>query len=458
MNGASRAALAERSARALFAIGTVALVARVAVGCASSDEGPEERPLDAPDTGSTVAPPGSELDASVPGDADVDANVPEKACTEEGWCYTTLPSDDDYDASAMPALIVGAKFPLRAVWVAPDNRAWAVSKRGHVLVWDGAGSSWHVAAVVSAELYTIWGATSNELWIGGERGSIFRGKVDGQEITLEKVPIGTTQAIGRITGRSADDVWAIADAQNTSSNLNRVWHYTPGDAGSSGSFVQMKVPSSFTHSSANIRVQAIWFDASTLWIGGYETTSCNPIDCKFQRQLVAAKWNGETDAGPAWEHIPLIQDYSGPVSSAITSEDGVHLLAMYSEGSEARVVRISDDESKLDAGAVDPLVPDGGIAHEGSYAWTSEIAHTFAKPYAKWALWATSNHDVWLAGWSGVVRHFDGTEWKVVPLSLARTTPFLDDLYDIHAGPVVAGEREIWVVGDDVALHRKVKP
>lgn len=454
MNRATRAGLIEHSARALFAIGAFALVARVAVGCANADGGVGEGPLpDVPDS-STVTPPAPGVDATTPDDAAGDVDVPRRFCTEEGWCYTNLPSEDSYDASAMPPIIVGPKFALRGVWVAPDNRAWAVSRAGHVLVRDG--TSWRVAALVAAELRTVWGATADEIWIGGERGSIFRGKITGNDVAFEKITIGTTQTIARITGTSADDVWAIADGQSGSTNLNRVWHFRPGDGGLGGSFVQMTVPSSFTHTSARIRVQALWFDASTLWIGGYETTSCGPIACKFQNQIVAAKWNGPGDAGPAWDHVPLLRDYSDPVANATATPDGVQLLAVRDFGSQARVVRIAEDETKLDAGAFDPDAVDGGIMHEGDYAWTRELAHQFGTPNA---IWASGSNDVWLVGASGVIRHFDGTAWRLVPLSLSSTTPLLQDLYDIHAGPSAAGgEREVWVVGDDVALHRKVKP
>ncbi len=440
-----------RWARPFFACGTIALVARVAVACATSDTAPAEPPAEDRDGSSTVTPPPLE-DVTSPADGGVEADASESLCTEEAWCYTKLPSKDDYDASAMPPIIIGPDFALRGVWVAPDSRAWAVSTAGHVLLWDGA--TWRVAAIMTTPLWTVWGTSADEVWVGGERGEIYRGKVTGTDVAFEKISIATTQTIARITATSDGDVWAIADGQSGTNNLNRVWRFVPSGGGQGGSFVQMTVPSSFTHSSARLRVHALWFDATSLWIGGYETTSCGPIDCKFQNQLVAAKWSGPTDSGPAWQHIPLLQGYSEPISDAISSSNGVQLLAVRGSGNQARVVRIADDASKLDAGAVDPETDEVGITDAGDHAWTRELAHTFGSPNA---IWARSADDVWLVGQSGTVRHFDGTEWRLVPLALTRTTPLLQDLHDIHAGPVVAGEREIWVVGNDIALHRKVK-
>lgn len=456
MNGASRAALSETLTRALFAIGALALVTRLAVGCATTEETNEEDVIPGgPDASSSVTPPapagdGAASDAEA--DANADADAAPRVCTSEGWCYTSLPATDSYDASTLPPSSPGVTFGLRSVWVAPDSRVWVVSTAGHVLLWEGSG--WRVAALVNASLRTIWGSSASDLWIAGERGMILRGTVTGNDVTFQRVTIGTTQTIARITGTSATDVWAIADGQSGSGTLNRVFRYTAASAGQNPAFAPMTVPSSFTHSSARMRVQAIWLTGEALWLGGYETTSCGPIACKFQNQLVAMKWNGPSDAGPAWDFIPLLRSYSDPVANGITSTDGVQLLAIRGSGDEARLARIADDGEKLDASASDPFNPDGGIAQEGSYAWTSELAHAFGSPNA---VWATNQNDIWLVGKSGVVRHFDGTGWRLVPLSLTNVTPLLRDLYDIQAGPMVAGEREIWVVGDDVALRRKVK-
>jgi hypothetical protein len=445
-----------RVSRALFTPALVALVAlsaRVAVGCATTDEVLGKDFADASDGSITVTPPTSEVDSGAP-DAPLEAEVSPQKCTESGWCYTTLPAEDSYDASAMLPIIVGPKFALRSVWVAPDNRAWAVTNAGHVLQWDG--TSWRVAALLSASLQTVWGSSATDIWVAGEQGVIFRGTVSGTDITFQRVSIGTNLTIGKIVGRSADDVWAIADGQSGQTNLNRVYHFTAATAGQTPAFVTMTVPSSFTHTSARLRVQALWLTDDGLWVAGYETTSRGPIANGFQNQIVAIKWNGPGDAGPAWDHVPLLQSYSDPVASGIASRDGVQLVVVRGPGNEARVVRVATDEALLDANGLppDPLFPDAGITQQGDYAWTNELAHQFGAPKA---IWATGRNDVWLVGLSGVIRHYDGTAWNLVPLSLSSVTPLLRDLYDIQPGPVVGTERDLWVVGDDVALRRKVK-
>ena len=57
------------------------------------------------------------------------------------------------------------------------------------------------------------------------------------------------------------------------------------------------------------------------------------------------------------------------------------------------------------------------------------------------------------------MRHFDGTSWKLVRTSLTNVTPILANLYDID-GTIdpVTGEQDLWIVGNDVAIHQKVKP
>jgi len=436
---------------ALFLIVAAALAGRVILACATSDEvlGNEVPDPDASSDSSTALPP-SPTDNDAGTDAGLDGDSAAPTCTAEGWCYTALPAGDSYDASALPPNVNGISYPMRSVWVAPDNRAWAVTELGHLLRFDEATATWKVVVVIGdASFRTIWGTSATDLWIGGDRGVIYRATVTGDEVAFARITIGTTQTIGRILGTGPNNVWAIADGQSNSGTLNRVWRFTNGPG-----FVQLAVPSSFTHSSSRIRVQAVWLKDQTLWVSGYETTSCGPIACKFQNQLVAAKWNGpQQDGGtPAWQHVPLIREYTEPVADAISSTDGVALLAVRGPGDEARTVRITDDNAKLDAGASDPWFDGGvsGIHDEGQFAWTSELAHTFGSPNG---VYASSQNDVWLVGRSGTIRHFDGKEWKLVPLSLSRVTPLLLDLHSIS----VRGE-DMWVVGDDVALRRKVKP
>lgn len=442
----------KRGFRLFFAAGALAMVSRAVVGCATNDDSNEvvEPPANGDDAALGEDAP-STPDAAVPLDAHAEADAPASTCTAEGWCYTSLPEEGSFDASALIPSLPGVKFELRSVWVDPDRRPWAVSSAGHVLRWDGA--TWRVEAIVSGSPRVIWGWGTTDLWIGGERGLILHGTIAGGKVTFEKVTIGTTQTILRIAGTSATDVWAIPDGLNSSGGtLNRVFRLSAAG----NTMVPTTVPGTFIESVAKLRLSSLWTSGSEVWVAGYESVCAGPSPCKFQDGLVAIKWVGGADAGtdsgaPSWEHVRLRRSYTNPIAAGAGTNDGVQLAVIRGDGDNGHVVRIADDEAKLEGapGA------DAGITDAGAYSWTSEHAVTHGSPAG---LWATDRNNVWLVGKSGVIRHFDGKEWQLVRLALTQVTPLLNDLHAIDAVVSPSGEQDIWVVGNDVALHRTVKP
>ncbi len=113
------------------------------------------------------------------------------------------------------------------------------------------------------------------------------------------------------------------------------------------------------------------------------------------------------------------------------------------------VARVADDPSQLE--------PARGTIHvDGAHAWSSEIAEQLGWPEA---LWGHDKNDLWLVGQSGVVRNFDGKTWKISRVARTSLSPLVNDLRAIDAVVDPAtGARDMWIVGDDVALHRTVKP
>lgn len=441
-----------RATRITLGLGAVALAARVVLACATSDDGAS--PDVTPDSGTTtVPPPVTQVDAGADATNDADAEPP-NPCNEDGFCYSDLPAADSFDASALFPTLSGVTFPIRGAWTAPNGRLWAVTAAGHVMVWDG---SWHVAAIVQGSLRTIWGSSATDLWVGGESGVIMRGTVTevpgaSPTVTFTRVPItpNVFQTIARIDGRSGTDVWAIADGQSGSSNLNRVFKFnataaTPG-------FSIVTVPSSWTDSTARIRVQALWLSPDDLWIGGYETSCGGPGPCNFKNQLVAARGASNGDGGTAWQHVPLVPAWDTPIAFGALGSDGVHVMAVRGPGDDAYVAKLSADPSKLDGGTT----PDSGAnADGGTYAWTNEFAHSFGTPNT---IWVNDRNDIWVAGGSGAVRHLEGGSWKIAHVARTATEPLLHDLYAFATTTAANGDKELWVLGDDTAIHWKVKP
>lgn len=442
------------------ATGVLLLVGRLVTSCASTDDTPMAGPAPVVDGGDTSALP---ADGAV-GDAKQDtADASANTCSVDGFCQTTLPSVDSFDAAAYPPNLNGYTYGLRSVWVAPDHRVWAVSSSGHVLVFDRALQTWQVVTVLGKRLSTIWGASATELWIGGENGLLLRGTVTetgsetdaGTSLTLQSVAIDTTNAVLRIVGRSSSDVWIIPDGLDGYDGfLNRVFHFTGATSNGQPVLDALTVPGTWDDPGATVRVSALWLSGNDIWLGGHET-SCDEYDdeCDFRQGLVTWKGTQLADGGVSWTAVRLLADPeqggSRAIAAGTTGTDGVALLAMRSPSNQAWVARVADDTTKLDAG------PDAEPAHEGAYSWTSEVAHAFGYPTA---LWASNRDDVWMVGRSGTMRHFEGTAWQIVHLSPTSGSPVLHDLYDVQPGVGPSGEQELWVVGDDVAMFRTVKP
>jgi len=441
-----------RGPRAFFIAGALAISGRFAIGCATSTDTTEVEPSSGGDDASIVpTPPDGESPSDAgasDGDAPLDATTP--TCSVDGWCYTTLPAPDSYDASAITSAVDGLTYGLRGVWIAPDHRVWAVSTYGHVLLWDG--TSWSVKAVLPGDLRSIWGPSATELWVSGAGGFIMHGTVTGSEVTFGEratFTTKTTQVMGRIVGVGAE-VWAIADSFTSSSNTNRVWRLDPGS--NPPSFSPTTVPNTFPGTSPSVRISALWTVGSDFWIAGYERACVGASPCTTMSNLFAKRWVVSSDGEPSWEALTFNQGETNLVHGATTTSDGVHLLGVEGfQSDDSLLVRLATDKSKLDASA-----GDAGIVDEGAYAWTKEpIASRYGQEVD---VWAANQSDVWVIGKEGLVRHFDGTSWKLVRTSLTNVTPLLKDLYDIDGEIAPSGEQDLWIVGDDVALHKKVKP
>lgn len=417
--------------RLLLVTGALALLARVVAGCADDGEA-ESPPVE--DGG----PP-----QTIPGDSgadviDTDADVPDAprgvrpTCSTDGWCGGALPEAGSYDAAALPPMIPGTVFALRSVWASPDGGAWAVSTAGHVLRFDG--TNWNVVTIAAQPLHTVWGSGTTDLWIGGEHGLVQHGVVSGNNVTFTTVTTGITSTISKITGRSATDVWMIPDGLNGSgSSINKVYRLNADGKG----FTATTVPSPFTDSAGKLRLSVLWLEGNDVWTAGYASTCVLPSPCKFSDMLITLKWNGDDfDAGgdprAAWTYIPLKTNYAFVIPAATAGNDGVQLLAFTDINAyDGNIFRVANDA--------------------GTFTWTEELAETYGSPTG---LWATTQNDAYLVAQGGTVRHYDGKAWNLERTALTNLTPILNDLYGVDGTKASDGKTHLFIVGDDVALHK----
>ncbi len=427
----------------LGVVSMIALGARSLGGCAAGDERPKDD--EEIDSGSRDADPtDGEGDASA-SDGSVDAALDGDAkpkCSADGWCRTVLPTEELIEAGVldpdMPALDV------RDVWVFPDRTAWAVTITGHVLEWTN--GAWRIAFDAGSPLLSIWGVGDGELWIGGERGVLLHGTKSGSKTTFEAVPFDDATVVLRVWGTSSTDVWAITPRS--------VFRYRGRSSGSSPVFEQVDMPEPIP---GRVRIHGdVWATNGDLWIGGMENVDCPDGQCggSFRSTIVLLRWRGDGDpsdgGSPSWDRIEVHAPELNPSTSAILvagtgATDGTQ-LAHVVQNNFAGVVRVAP----ANAGTLDASI----AVDAGDYVRSLERAITYGRPER---LWASTSDDVWMVGSPGLVRHWDGTTWNLVRVSVDNKL-LLKELHAIAATTTSSGEREMWIVGRDIAMVRSEAP
>jgi hypothetical protein len=250
-------------------------------------------------------------------------------------------------------------------------------------------------------------------------------------LTFKPVTAGTSRSILQVWGTAPDDLWIVSE--------DFVGHATAETIGSAQPFAPVAVPSSYTDSVVFVKPTAVWGTANETWFAGTESSFCAPPDCVNETRTFVARRSVANDGAVSWSPLAL-PAYPGSLGivAGVTVADGSQYVAINSDEvwTESWVAHVATDASLLD--------PDGG-----------PIVPRFSRPTA---LWGTSSDDLWLLGASGVVRHFDGKEWQLVRVARTNLSPVAEDLRGIAATTDESGEREMWIVGDDIAMHRTVKP
>ena len=309
-----------------------------------------------------------------------------------------------------------------------------MSAAGHVLRWDGA--TWKVETIAPAGLQSVWGSSATHLWVAGDDGLVLHGTVTPEKVTFEPVNSDTSQTITRIWGRSATDVWAISD---------RVYHLE-AEGNDPPRFVQVDVPNAYDDPNAYVQYSSVWGNATGVWVGGERTTFCIPrtaaTELSFRREVDGLQCMGACRAAHSVrDHGHSGHDHERRARAGRSQE----LWRQRPGGANCK----PSGRSRTD------LARRRGIVSDGPYAWTQELAETYGAPEG---LWANASNDIWLVGAAGVVRHYDGTKWELARTALTPRLPLLNDLHSVHAVTSSSGEQDIWIVGDNVALHRTVKP
>jgi hypothetical protein len=366
------------------------------------------------DAGSEADVVGPDADADTDADAkpsarDAAVDAPPSSCSIDGFCWTTLPP----------------KQTLRRVWSDALGSAWAVSEQGNVLRWDG--SSWSIQWTAPGPLAAIWASGPTDLWIGGQSG-LFHGQGSSpSSITWTQVPFDDVMPVVDVAGSGPNDVWVIGNRYNFSANpaqTSLVRHFGGGGDPSSLDAWELD-PISYR---PGLLRKILVRPSGDAWLAG-------DWDGRFPTPPAYVLHRESTDNGNGmtWveQTIPYdSKDIFGNVISGGFVGDGFRILGR----------RVGTNvPSTWVASAPSPA---------GAVTWSEDTTPKTIDLH--FAVWGTSPSDVYLAGLNGRFRHFDGTSWSYVRISIDGL-PVVNNFLAMAINPA----KELWVVGNDIALHKQ---
>jgi len=302
--------------------------------------------------------------------------------------------------TTLPATDAGA-MTLTDVWASHDE-AWAVTKEGLVLHWTN--DVWSVAFDAGVGLRAIRRDHEGTVWAVGNGGSIFRHAAGASEDAWSPVISGTTIDLVAICEGATDE----ASPQNLwiAGRYSILMRWT--GEGESG-------PAWSVSSLGPIEINEIWCSQKNVWAVGLDQTN-------YQSALYFSS-GGEF----------------AKVSGLPSTQFGRPFSAVW--GASASDVWLADITKIVHGQGGDPL------------AWsTYDVGDWLYGSPTDWDFWGDDPSDVWVVGRHGRIYHYDGTKLQLSVTSLQGVV-MANNLHGISG----ASSDDLWVVGDDVALHRKAK-
>ncbi len=349
------------------------------------------------------APDGTEDDAG----AEAEAGPP-RVCSVEGFCHTSVPDGQT----------------LAAGWSDAAGIAWAVSKEGAILRWDG--SAWSVHTSGLGELVSIWGSGPTDIWVGSKTGLYHGEGATSAAVTFSAVATlpGEATPIPSIWGTGPDDVWATGPGAAPGFH-GRVLHYTGAAAGWS-----------LDDASADpIQYARVWGSATSgVWLAGVRPDPKNIPQLVIRRRAAGASdfVDVAIPGDPAYEAVNPYAKLNKVWSVSSSSDDTMWIVG---------------EQAFSRPGYVRGATSDGGKTYSWTYTALPDRAVLLPN-----AVWGISANDAWIGGNFGRLRHWDGTAWKQAFITITKF-PVVDPFYAIWG----RGTDELWVVGAGIALHKDLK-
>jgi hypothetical protein len=425
----------------VLAAGTTAAL----VACANSDEERkvEQTPSETDSGAGTTLPEAAVADATADADpvADAGADVDRepRTCSDDGFCYSTVPAGE----------------LLRGVWGDGLGVVWAVSTTGDVLRWDGA--AWNVQATGLGALSWISGTGPTDLWVVNTAGGVFHGTgASPTALTFAPVtlPGDATLLIKAVWGTSPTDVWAVGGKQGGYPYVaaGKALHFD-GSIDDSGAPVWTIDEDLSTRP---VMYTAAWgTPGGGVWVSGssnYTSTTgmyrgTNPTNVIVRRAPGSSTWAEETIPFPSTGEPPavalapagLTPDVQALPRAAQANADGSVWLIGYTAFGSKRFRWL------------------GTTADNGqTYTWTPYAQFSWDLPAASTTgvsgatgVWGMAANDSWEIGPYGRMAHWDGTAWNQAAL-MVTSAPLAKTFYAVWG----TSSNDFWAVGDELAVHK----
>ena len=331
---------------------------------------------------------------------------------------------------------------LEDIW-SDGSKAWAVG-RGGTVMHRQVGGDWSVVSLgTSRDLFTVWGSSAKDVWIGGTEGQLYHWDGTAFAPVSLGVPDYTVRALW---GHSANDIWAVVEKQYSS----LIYRYD----GTSWTLVDpgTTLPSMYDVWGASAQDVFIVGDSSAVL--HYDGTKFSWISVYANTQPILRRvWGtGPSDVWAAAEYGNFGQVYrykgglefaevqtnlltniwdisgSGPNDIWLVGNDVIaHYDGTTFNEKQKGVILTSVTAEGNDFVAVGKQ---GTIVKsKGAGTWLREDLQTFALETYDWfvSLWASGPSDLFASTRFGRLLHFDGNAWTEQTLNklVGYTSPLL---------------------------------
>jgi hypothetical protein len=317
---------------------------------------------------------------------------------------------------------------LFGIWGASDDDVWAVAGNGAIFRFQ-AGAWQSFAAPTTPGLRAVWGSAANDVWAVGAMGTVLH--FNGNEWTLAETPLEATQNLNDVWGSGPNDVWAVG-------SLERILHFD----GVSWTSVR-------SGSVSQQHLESLWGSGpNDVWAVGGNSSMDNAVALHWD----GAQWTDTPAQGLGFRAVVGLA--GGSDTWAIANTDLIDTSTLYRVEDGV----FTEQFTGIPGALIDAVVTPGGeiwaagetgaMLHYEDQVW-STVGSTAAFNVTMEAAWMASPTEGWAVGWKvpreGVLLKWDGSEWLRAPLMATRAENF----FAIHG----SAPNDVWLTATDQFHH-----